>query len=54
MDDIKEFYKEIEEWLETGNKVNSKGDPSKGHGWKRSSIFYTLPYWEGDLFMINL
>ena len=41
---------QYQEWLASGNRDGSDGDPSKRHGVKRRSILHDLPYWKVLLF----
>jgi hypothetical protein len=36
-------------WKIAGNREGGTGDPSKVHGYKRTSILFTLPYWKVSL-----
>lgn len=40
-----EACKEREIWLANPKRVKGN-DPAKQSGWKRLSVFYSLPYWE--------
>ena len=40
-------------WLRDSLKNIYKDDPTKVLGWKKLSIFYTLPYWKLIFFLMN-
>jgi hypothetical protein len=37
---------DYETWKAAGNRDRSLRDPSKVHGYKRTSILFSLPYWK--------